>query len=589
MNSDNESLHLFRSGNHVTSSPGSTVKAEHRNVRDFDSLNNLMLAESDTESFNNGCKNDMKADDRDSDSESILTRTSTENQCQCLDTNSNSITTKLMFKAELDRHKSLIKRGLKDGSREPDTKYKLNSKKSIWRSFISLCVGLMFAFISFMPLRNIQTSLYPMKDLGNISLACMYFSFAIGCLCSTCITQNSRPKSIILVAMFGHVMYTAANIYPSMYSLIPVSCFFGFFHAPLWSAQEVIIASYGASYSTITRIEIDKAIQQFQGVFLVFCHAAQVFGNLLESAILHCGDYNNKPMNVSLYEADYYSGPIHINNITETETKAKRLVWIGPFGYQVEPDVSFPTDKTNYENVVKFVMLAFAVVGMTVICLFLNKPDIIVNKKKLVLCEKLKDVGRFLPTGTFFSLFLLMLFSGMQQAVVIGNVTKLYGSETVGISMVGYMMMCYGTCQLIVLLIMEKLQTRLKPSVAIFNAFLITLGLLVWLYIWEPTEEQIFKILGYVALWGAVDGLWQSQVQNVLLAWSIGKKEAAVTTFRTVQSLGLVLVFVLDIYMPLLSLVCICGAILVLGVISYLVLEVIRTPLTSLDPPPFAL
>ena len=48
------------------------------------------------------------------------------------------------------------------------------------------------------------------------------------------------------------------------------------------------------------------------------------------------------------------------------------------------------------------------------------------------------------------------------------------------------------------------------------SAFLITLGLLVWLYIWAPTSESLFKILAYVGLWGAVDGLWQSQVQGKL-------------------------------------------------------------------------
>lgn len=581
MDSDTESLNFVRSAKHAHN------KRLARNVRDLDSLNNLVFLESDTDSILNEEKIEQSVNDDDNDS--VTTRTSSETVCQCFDNNGNSINTKVMFKAEFDRHRSLVRKGMRSGSIDSEHNYKLNSKKSIWRSFISLCIGLMFAFISFMPLRNIQTSLYPLNHLGNISLACMYFCFAIGCLFSSHITQNARPKGIILVAMFGHVMYCAANIYPSMYTLIPACCFFGFFHAPLWSAQEVIIASYGASYSTIAKINIDKAIQQFQGVFLVFCHAAQVFGNLMESAILHCGDYNNnKPINTTFYEPNDNT-QIKIDNITEKEDNVKQLIWIGPFGYQIHPDVDFPGDKTNYENVVKFVFISFAVIGMTVICLFLNKPDIIINKKKTQFCDRMKDIASFLPTGTFFSLFLLMLFSGMQQAVVIGNVTKLYGSLAVGISMVGYMMMCYGTSQLLVLLIMEKLHKRLKPSVAIFNAFLITLGLLVWLYIWEPTSENLMKILGYVALWGAVDGLWQSQVQNVLLAWSTGKKEAAVTTFRTVQSLGLVLVFVLDIWMPLLNLVCVCGAILVLGVIFYLILEVVRTPLTSMDPPPFSL
>ena len=398
-----------------------------KDVRDYDSLNNLMYLESDCESILNESKIDFQCVDRDSDSVSVSTKVSLGAQCCYTDCKPDACASnrKLMFKEELDKHRSLVKRDLRDGTRDTENNYKLNSKKSIWRSFLSLCVGLLFAFMSFMPLRNIQTSLYPLKHLGNVSLACMYFCFAIGCLFSSWITQNARPKGVLLVALFGHVMYCAANIYPSMYSLIPSACFFGFFHAPMWSAQELMIASYGASYTAVTYINIDKSIQQFQGVFLIFCHAAQVFGNLIESAILHCGDYNDFASgNHSLVamESSRYNAPIKIDNITEESSN--NLVWIGPFGYRIYPDMTFPGDKTNYENIVKFVFVAFAVMGMTIICLFLNKPDIIIHKKKVDFAERLQEVGRFLPTATFLSLFLLMLFTGMQQAVVIGSVTK---------------------------------------------------------------------------------------------------------------------------------------------------------------------
>ena len=76
---------------------------------------------------------------------------------------------------------------------------------------------------------------------------------------------------------------------------------------------------------------------------------------------------------------------------------------------------------------------------------------------------------------------------------------------------------------------------------------------------------------------------------DVLLAWSAGRTEAAVTLFRTVQSLGLTFVFILDIYVTLLTLICVCAAILVLGVILYLILEVIRSPWISTEPSPIAL
>ena len=407
MDEDSESVKL------VTSHYANR-KAKSKNKRDYDSLNNFMVGDSDSESIQRYGASGLRGE-KEIDGD--------------LQTFSETSGKKIRFKDELKKHKSIMERDSDDGSIETESSYKQISKKSIWRSFLSLCIGLLFAFMSFMPLRNIQTSLYPRNHLANVSLASMYFCFAVGCVLSSWITQNSRPKAMILVAMFGHVVYAAANIYPSMYTLIPSSCFFGFFHAPMWSTHELLIASYGASYTAITRIGLDKSIQQFQGVFLVFCHAAQIFGNLLESTILHCGeidDIPNTPLNSSLYHSaedyDRYQNHLKIDNFTER--KVKELVWIGPFGYRIHPDMNYPYDKINYENVIKFVFLALAAIGMTTVCLFLNKPDIIIQKRKALLCEKLKDIGGFLKTGLFFALFLLMLFSGMQQAVVICNVTK---------------------------------------------------------------------------------------------------------------------------------------------------------------------
>ncbi|KAK3600936.1 hypothetical protein CHS0354_004145 [Potamilus streckersoni] len=542
-------------------------------VREKDSLNNLLLSErSSNSSFIDG-----SIDNNSGSEKELQSIKGSVNDRPCFHEREA-----MLFREELHKHSHIISQGALKQYEENQINNRLTNKKSIWKNFIALCTGLLFAFTSFMPLRNIQTSLYSMHHLANISLAAMYFSFAIGCSVSSWLAQNARPKGIILVALFGHVMYTATNIYPSMMTLVPASCLFGFFHAPLWSMQELLIASYGAAYSALSSIPIEKSIQQFQGVFLIFCHAAQIFGNLLESAILHMGsDYHTNKTDIDPIHTGYYH--LEIYNISDAP---KDLIWLGPFGYRVEPEIEYPNEKVDYVGVVKFVFLILAALGMTVICLFFNKPDIIVQKRKCAFREKMHEMGCFLRSKVFVFLGLLMLFSGMQQAVVICNVTKMYGTLTLGLHMVGYMMMCYGTCQLVILLVVEKLQSRLKPTVTILNAFIITLGLLVLLYVWEPTPNTLFRILGYVGLWGAVDGLWQTQLQCILVS-SVGRKESAVVTFRILQSIGLVTVFLLDIWLSLLTQICIIGAVLVFGVIMYMILEVIQNPMISNEPFPF--
>lgn len=433
MDSESESISLVVS-ERLTRSDSRQKSSGHDSSRDFDSLNNLMLPESDAESIFNEREKDRdtyrvasETPERTRDDACIMALSAMRKHFQCSDANMNTIHSKLMFKAELEKHRSMVSKNIKEGTMESERNFKLNSKKSIWRSFIALCVGLLFAFTSFMPLRNIQTSLYPNNCLGNISLACMYFSFAVGCLVSPWITQTARPKCIIAFALLGHVIYCAANIYPTFYTLIPGSCFFGFNHAPLWTTQELMIASYAASYTAVTHIHIDKAIHLFQSVFLVFCHAAQVFGNLVESAILQMGDSAETQVNLTKEETkleqDLYDKQIVVTNISNNMDDFKRVVWMGPFSYNIHPKSMYNHDTPDYEDIVKYVFISFATLGLTIICLYWNKPDIIVQKRKSSLGQRLKWVLLYLPSGTFMSLFLLILFSGMQQAVVIGKVT----------------------------------------------------------------------------------------------------------------------------------------------------------------------
>lgn len=432
MESESESISLVVSERLSLAGPDSRQKLNpETSVRDFDSLNNLMLAESDADSmFNEGRESESTSENiaKAREDPCAMALSAMKKHFQCSDANMNTMHSKLRFKAEFEKHRSIMNNNIKESTMETERNFKMNSKKSIWKSFIALCVGLLFAFTSFMPLRNIQTSLYPSRHLGNISLACMYFSFAVGCLFSPWITQTCRPKCIIAFALLGHVIYCAANIYPTFYTLIPGSCFFGFYHAPLWTTQELMIASYAAGYTAVTHIHIDKAIHLFQSVFLVFCHAAQIFGNLLESVILQMGDKPEKPVNISLEEADLerdlYEKEIKITNITEEEQDDfKRVVWIGPFTYNIQTSHKYEQDEPNYEDIMKYVFISFAALGLTIICLYWNKPDIIVHKKKSTLCQRLKGVAYYLPSGTFLSLSLLILFSGMQQAIVIGKVT----------------------------------------------------------------------------------------------------------------------------------------------------------------------
>lgn len=448
----------------------------------------------------------------------------------------------------------------------------LQSRRSIWKNFLSLCAGLMLAFMSFLPLRNIQSSIYPVDHLGTICLSSMYASFIMGCSVSPWLVQNARPKGLILLAVASHVFYVAANLYPSYLTLIPASCTFGFLQAPLWSVQELLIGSYGSSYSAITGIRIDKSIRQFQSVFVIFCHCAQILGNLIESIVLNQGNSDTMPLPTNW----------NISRRINCSTNCA-----GKFGFEMKSP-SRIIENVDYLEVLKFIYLALSCFAMILIGFCLRKPDIIVNKRKMSLLEKLGDVLSFFRTKNCAMIGLLMVFTGMQQAVVISDVTMVYGTEKLGLSTVGYMMMCYGTCQLATLLVLERMQKRFRPIVFILKGFLITLGLLILLYVWEPRDNSVISVFGFMALWGATDAVWQSQIQNILIT-STTKRESAVVCFRICQGFGLTIVFLSSLWLSLLYKVCMVGATLVFGVMGYMLMEVTNNPVTPLDPEPYPL
>lgn len=450
---------------------------------------------------------------------------------------------------------------------------KTHSKGSVWKNFIALCTGLMMAFMSFLPLRNIQTSIFSDYYLGTISLGLIYGSFVIGCIVSPWLVQNARPKGLILLSLISHVFFVTSNLFPSFWTLLPMSVLFGFFQAPLWSVQELLIGSYGTSYSTITGIRIERSIHQFQSVFVVFCHTAQILGNLMQSVTLRFDDdYSHAKISTE-------KNHVTVCNNSSICQEEFHVTNDGNFGQKFLRYFAEDFKRLDYLQILKLFYLSLACCSVILIGCCLRKPDIIINKRKTPFWDKICDVSSFFRTKTFLMLGLLMTFTGMQQAIVISDVTKMYGTDTLGLGMIGYIMMCYGTSQLAMLLIIEKLQKRLKPVVFVLKGFLVTQGLLLVLYIWEPRSDSVYSILGFMSLWGAVDAVWQSQVQGILVS-SAARKEPAVICYRVCQGLGLCIVFFSSIVLSLLYKVCLIGSTLVLGVIGYLIMEVSNNPIT---------
>ena len=299
------------------------------------------------------------------------------------------------------------------------------SKFSVWKNFVCLCTSLMLASMSFLPLRNIQTSLYTNNKLGCISLASIYGSFIIGCVFSPSIVQNSKPKSLIMLALLSHVTLCTVQSFPRLYTLVPASCAFGFLQASLWSLQEQIIAGYATQYSAVLRIKIERSIQQFQWVFVIFCHSAQILGNLMESVVLgllnrdipNSCEHNNISNNVEMRTLNDNALSTHVLYLQQIVAGNDSMC-----RYYAEHRRGTSV-RFNDTPFLQIIFSGLALLSFFLLAIGWNKPDIIVNKRKFTFVQNIRLSFSFVRTSRFALLVFLMIFSGMQQGIVIGDVT----------------------------------------------------------------------------------------------------------------------------------------------------------------------
>ncbi|GLV32884.1 uncharacterized protein CBL_01777 [Carabus blaptoides fortunei] len=108
-----------------------------------------------------------------------------------------------------------------------------------------------------------------------------------------------------------------SQFYPKFYTMIPAGLSVGFGGGLLWCAVAA------EAYSQITGIKSDVLVILFFGLFFIFYQFAQVWGNLISSAVLSSGEpmLNATFVNETLQNVEDICGA----NITPNVTIAENL------------------------------------------------------------------------------------------------------------------------------------------------------------------------------------------------------------------------------------------------------------------------
>lgn len=159
-------------------------------------------------------------------------------------------------------------------------------KRKCWKNALIQSFGYFLVFLSFFSLRNLQSSLNSDNGLGLVSLAGLYAGFCTAGIIASLITERLGAKWTLAGAMGTHVVYVAANFYPSSYTLIPASVLVGFGLTVMWTAQGTYMTEIGNEYSETTKKDSTHVMTKLYAIFFMIWQCSNILGNLVTSLVL---------------------------------------------------------------------------------------------------------------------------------------------------------------------------------------------------------------------------------------------------------------------------------------------------------------
>jgi hypothetical protein len=104
-------------------------------------------------------------------------------------------------------------------------------------------------------------------------------------------------------------------------------------------------------------------------------------------------------------------------------------------------------------------------------------------------------------------------------------------------------MVAFGTTDALSSLAFGQLVKFIGRWPCFITAALINYSLIITMFIWKPSTDQLAVTFVVAALWGIGDGIWQSQVYAFYAATFVNNEEAAFSNYSAWQAIGLTIIY----------------------------------------------
>jgi len=296
----------------------------------------------------------------------------------------------------------------------------------------------------------------------------------------------------------------------------------------LWAGEGTYLTMAASNYALKRNEERKSAMGYFNGVFFSIFQLNQVMGNLLSSFLL-----------------------------AAIKVESKILMYVF-FGIGIASTISLiilPQEK--------------------------NEGGVEEKEKVESLGKKAGKALVLLKDTKMIFLIPVLLYSGMQTAILIGDFTKNVITPTLGVTHIGYVMTGFGVVDVISSYIFGKVSDKAGSSPLVICGFLsqylFLVGYLLFILINENWKNFIisnpYVLFITVAMYGIGDAVWNTLPNILLSRFFTDNTEGAFSNLKFWQSLGTFIPFLWGPFLDIKIKLFIGSCVLLIAVISMIILD----------------
>ena len=430
------------------------------------------------------------------------------------------------------------------------------NKCQIVKNFVVLSCGWVCLFTAFNAITNLQTSLNREGGVGVDSLATIYSVQILSCMfLPDFFISRLGCKWTISVTMCGYTLYMAANFYAVKATMIPAAVFLGLCSAPLWSAKGTAMTQLAVWYAGVTGQDSSGIINNFFGIFFMFHHSTQIWGNLISSMVF---------TSTSTNETDTYDSSCGARFCPETsESKISNF--------------EQPSDKVYLVCTIYLVCAGVGVAAITVLMDSFQLDTKPTPEQRQLSPRLLTSTFQHLLTSPAQMLLVpITLYRGLESAFMGGEFTKSFVSCSLGIWNIGYVMICFGVANALFSVVSSRVAKYTGQAALFVFAFIVHGGLQVVLLYWEPSRDQVTYFYVAAGVWGLGNAIIQTQTNALYGCLFTDRLGLTFANHRLWEASGYAIAYAYSDYLCTDVKLVICLVILSLGMVGYIAVEVMR-------------